>query len=253
MANSPSKPQSTNQSKTSASSLFSKATIGVLIGIFVLAVVSRFDANISPSVAKIQESFPNEDPSKVESIVSIGSSAAMVSAVIFGKLLERLSFRFVGITACLFVSVGGLLPIVMHDSVNELLFFAIVVGFGVGIITTMLPSLEAHFFHGKQLSTLMGWNLAVQNGASMVIMYVGGLLALQSWVYNYWLYAIAVLALIPVFLFVPAEKVTDDSSSADQYQLKAGARQSTANIVVCELLGFLSIFLVAVMYNKLAV
>lgn len=234
-------------------SLLNKKTLGILIGICVLAIVSRFDSIISPSVAEIQRSFPNDDPSKVESVVSIGASAAMVSAIIFGKLLEKLSFKIVGIIGCLCVAVGGLAPIVIHGSVNELLMFAIVTGFGTGVITTMLPSLSAHFFHGKQLSGLLGKIIAIQDGSSMIVMYIGGLLAMQSWIHNYWLYGIAVLALLLVLLFVPSEKVTDTSEDDDMGKLKEGAKQSLPSIIVCEILGFLSIFLVAVMYNKLAV
>ena len=232
----------------------SAKTIGIIAGIFVLAIISRFDSIISPSVAEIQRSFPNDDPSTVESVVSIGASAAMVSAIIFGKLLERLSFKTVGIIGCLCVSIGGLAPIVFHASVAQLLGFAIITGFGTGVITTMLPSLSAHFFHGEQLSGLMGKIIAMQDGSSMIVMYVGGLLAMQSWVHNYWLYGIAVIALALVFVFVPNDRVTDESESEDdEPRMKSGAQQSIPAIVVCEILGFLSIFLVAVMYNKLAV
>lgn len=235
------------------SSIFNKRNAGILAGIFLLAIISRFDSIISPSVAKIQASFPGEDPSKVESVVSIGASAAMVSAIIFGKLLERLSFKVVGMLGCLFVAVGGMMPLFVHSSVNELLCFAVVTGFGTGIITTILPSLASHFFHGQQLSGLMGKILAMQDGSSMIVLYVGGLLAMKSWVYNYWLYGIAVLALIPVIFFVPNDRITDESDSGEDSTRKEGVRQSIPNIAACVFLGFLSIFLDAVMYNKLAV
>ena len=230
-----------------------KRNIGILAGIFVLAIVSRFDSIISPSVAEIQHSFPAEDPSRVESVVSIGASAAMVSAILFGKLLQRLTFKTVGIIACVCVSVGGLGPIFFHSSVTQLLAFAIVVGFGTGIITTMLPSLSSHFFHGRQLSGVMGKYVAMQDGSSMVLMYIGGLLAVQTWVHNYWLYGIAMVALLLVFAFVPGDKVTDSADDDEPLRLRVGAAQSLPAIVACEIIGFLSIFLVAVMYNKLAV
>ncbi|WEV64580.1 MFS transporter [Bifidobacterium sp. ESL0732] len=235
-------------------SILNKKTAGILIGILFLAIISRFDSIISPSVAEIQRSFPHDDPSKVESVVSIGASAAMVSAIIFGKLMEKLSFKTVGITGCLFVAVGGLTPIFLHGSVNQLLICAIVAGFGTGIITTILPSLSSHFFHGEQLSGLMGKIVAMQDGSSMIIMYLGGLLAMSGWVHNYWLYGIALIALIFVVIFVPSDSVSDDvEDDVEETHLKEGAKQSIPAIVVCEIMGFLSIFLVAVMYNKLSI
>lgn len=235
-------------------SIFNKRNAGLLVGIFFLAVISRFDSLISPSVAAIGQSFPHDDPSKVESVVSIGASAAIVSALIFGKLMERISFKAVGITACLFIGVGGLMPILLHGSVNELLVGAIIVGFGTGIITTMMPSLESHFFHGKALSGLMGKIVAMQDGSSMILMYVGGLLATTGWVHNYWLYGIAIIALVFVVIFAPSDSAGDQEEHTEQhYHLKNGVKQSIPAIVCCEIIGFLGIFLVAVMYNKLSV
>lgn len=235
-------------------SVLNNKIVGLLVGIMFLAITSRFDSIISPSVAQIQKAFPSEDPSKVESVVSIGASAAMVSAIIFGKILEKLSFKAVGITACLFISLGGLTPLFLHRSVNELLFCAVIAGFGTGIITTMLPSLAAHFFHGKQLSSLMGKITAMQDGSSMVIMYLGGLLAMSGWIHNYWLYAISLVALAFVIIFVPSDSVADTvKENENDTQPEKCAKQSIPAIIACEILGFFSIFLVAVLYNKLSI
>jgi MFS family permease len=235
-------------------SVLNKKTVGILVGIMFLAIISRFDSIISPSVAQIQKAFPSEDPSKVESVVSIGASAAMVSAIIFGKILEKLSFKTVGITACLFIAFGGLTPLFLHRSVNELLICAVIAGFGTGIITAMLPSLAAHFFHGEQLSSLMGKIMAMQDGSSMVIMYLGGLLAMSGWIHNYWLYAISLVALAFVIIFVPSDSVADTvKENEDDAQPKECAKQSIPAIIACEILGFFSIFLVAVLYNKLSI
>ncbi|MBB2955034.1 MFS family permease [Bifidobacterium commune] len=235
-------------------SVLNNKTVGILVGIMFLAIISRFDSIISPSVAQIQKAFPLENPSKVESIVSIGASAAIVSAIIFGKILEKLSFKAVGITACLFVAFGGLTPLFLHRSVNELLVCAVIAGFGTGIITTMLPSLAAHFFHGEQLSSLMGKIMAMQDGSSMMIMYLGGLFAMSGWVHNYWLYAISLVALTFVIIFVPSDSVADTvKENENETQPKECAKQSTPAIIACEILGFFSIFLVAVLYNKLSI
>ncbi|WP_161522183.1 MFS transporter [Bifidobacterium aemilianum] len=230
-----------------------KPALGILTGIFLLAIISRFDSIISPSVAKIQASFPHDDPSKVESVVSIGASAAMVSSIIFGKLLERLSYKVVGIISCLCVACGGLMPLLVHQSVNQLLFFAIVAGFGTGIITTMLPSLASHFFQGKELSGLLGRIIAVQDGSSMIVLYLGGLLAVGGWVHNYWLYVIALLTLIPVIIFIPSERAGDDSEEGQIRRHREGVAEHRPSIILCASLAFLSIFLDAVIYNKLAI
>ena len=243
-------------SKSKDTGVLARRNLGVLVGIMALAVMSRFDSIISPSVAAIQASFPHADPSTVESVVSIGSSAAIVSALLFGQLLTRMSFRTAGCISCLCVALGGLMPLFVHSSVSQLLLFALVVGFGVGIATTVLPSLSARFFRGKKLAALMGLVLAVQDGSSMLILALGGFLARGGWLHNYWLYFLALPALVLVIFMVPGVGAVEEES-----EKAAGSKVSCSQkggqcwwaTISCILIGFLSIFLVAVLYNKLAV
>ena len=243
-------------SKPKNTGIVARRNLGVLIGIMALAIMSRFDSIISPSVAAIQASFPRADPSTVESVVSIGSSAAIVSALLFGQLLTRMSFRTAACISCLCVALGGLMPLAVHSSVNQLLLFALVVGFGVGIATTVLPSLSARFFRGEQLAALMGLVLAVQDGSSMLVLALGGVLAKGGWLHNYWLYFLALPALVLVIFMVPGVGAVEEES---EKAVKSEASSSKKSgqcwwaTISCILIGFLSIFLVAVLYNKLAV
>ena len=243
-------------SKSKDTGILTRRNLGVLVGIMALAIMSRFDSIISPSVAAIQASFPRADPSTVESVVSIGSSAAIVSALLFGQLLTRMSFRTAACISCLCVALGGLMPLAVHSSVNQLLLFALVVGFGVGIATTVLPSLSARFFRGEQLAALMGLVLAVQDGSSMLVLALGGVLAKGGWLHNYWLYFLALPALVLVIFMVPGVGAVEEES---EKAVKSEASSSKKSgqcwwaTISCILIGFLSIFLVAVLYNKLAV
>ena len=243
-------------SKPKNTGILARRNLGVLVGIMALAIMSRFDSIISPSVAAIQASFPRADPSTVESVVSIGSSAAIVSALLFGQLLTRMSFRTAACISCLCVALGGLMPLVVHSSVNQLLLFALVVGFGVGIATTVLPSLSARFFRGEQLAALMGLVLAVQDGSSMLVLALGGVLAKGGWLHNYWLYFLALPALVLVIFMVPGVGAVEEESEKAVRSEALSSRKSGQcwwATISCILIGFLSIFLVAVLYNKLAV
>ncbi len=243
-------------SKPKNTGILTRRNLGVLVGIMSLAIMSRFDSIISPSVAAIQASFPHTDPSTVESVVSIGSSAAIVSALLFGQLLTRMSFKTAACISCLCVALGGLMPLFVHSNVNQLLLFALVVGFGVGIATTVLPSLSARFFCGKQLAALMGLVLAVQDGSSMLVLALGGVLAKGGWLHNYWLYFLALPALVLVIFMVPGVgAVEEESEKAVRSEASSPKKSGQCwwATISCILIGFLSIFLVAVLYNKLAV
>ena len=167
-----------------------------------------------------------------------------------------MSFRTAACISCLCVALGGLMPLVVHSSVNQLLLFALVVGFGVGIATTVLPSLSARFFRGEQLAALMGLVLAVQDGSSMLVLALGGVLAKGGWLHNYWLYFLALPALVLVIFMVPGVGAVEEESEKAVRSEALSSRKSGQcwwATISCILIGFLSIFLVAVLYNKLAV
>ena len=90
----------------------------------------------------------------------------------------------------------------------------------------------------------------------MLVLALGGVLAKGGWLHNYWLYFLALPALVLVIFMVPGVgAVEEESEKATEPQtspLQKG-RQCWWATIACILIGFLSIFLVAVLYNKLAV
>lgn len=231
-----------------------KKIIFVLLGIVALTMASRLGSVLSPSISKIQQAFPNTDPTKVESIASIGDITSMLSAIIFGYLLQKLTYKKAAIIGSILLIIGGLLPIYFHSSVNQLLIFALVVGFGTGAITTVIPSLTAQTFSGKTLSKMFGINIALEDGFSMLLMFVGGLLAEINWVHNYYVYGAALICLLAAIFFVPNVKPNEES--IDETETINSDEVISKNgwilIILTLLLGFISLILGAVLNNKLA-
>ncbi|MGR3742501.1 MFS transporter [Companilactobacillus sp. DQM5] len=226
----------------------------IFIGIIALTMASRLGSVLSPSISKIQQAFPNTDPTKVESIASIGDISSMLSAIIFGYLLQKITYKMAAIIGSILLIIGGLFPIIIHHDVNQLLTFALIVGFGTGAITTVIPSLTAKTFSGKKLSKMFGINIALEDGFSMLFMFTGGLLAEISWVHNYYVYGAALVTLIFAILFIPNIK-PNDQSNIESRDIPDQEISKTGWILIISLLllGFFSLVLGAVLNTKIAV
>ena len=90
----------------------------------------------------------------------------------------------------------------------------------------------------------------------MLVLALGGVLAKGGWLHNYWLYFLALPALVLVIFMIPGVGAVEEESEK-AIGSKASCSQKSGHCwwatISCILIGFLSIFLVAVLYNKLAV
>lgn len=231
-----------------------KKMIGIALALGALAVMSRFDSILSPSVASMQAAFPEADPSSVESVVSIGASGAMFAGLVAGWLLSKLSFKVMGALACLCVAVGGIVPIFVHTDVSQLLVCAVIAGFGTGAASTMMPSLAARYFKGEKLQGVQGKLTVVQMVGSTLVVWVGGLLAVGGWINNYYLYFLAVVALVIMLAVAPNENAGQQSEGdgAERTRIE-GRSQNIVAIGAALAMGFLGCMISAVLYTKLSV
>lgn len=226
-----------------------KVQLSTLVGIIALTTVTRLDSIMAPSIVKIQQAFPNADATQVESIASIGDVASMLASFIFGFILTKITYKYAAAIGLTLLAAGGLLPIFIHQSVGQLIFFALIVGLGSGAITTVLPSLSAANYQGERRSTQFGFNVALEDGFAMVWIVIGGYLANISWVHNYYIYFITVIALILALIFIPNVKPSEDQSVNETYAAKNHWGLIIGLVVISTFVEVLA----AVMSNKMAI
>lgn len=221
-----------------------------LVGIIALTSVTRLDSIMAPSLVKIQQSFPQADPTQVESIASIGDVASMIASFIFGFILTRITYKQAAVLGLSLLAAGGLLPLWIHQNVSQLIIFALIVGLGSGAITTVLPSLSAAAYQGERRSDQFGFNVALEDGFAMVWIVIGGYLANISWLHNYYVYTITIVALILAILFVPNIHSTDNEVTNNK--MNVSQKNQWGLIIALVIISMLVEVLVAVMTNKMA-
>ncbi len=179
----------------------------IKIGIFSVASLSFASQAIMPSYSLISETFSDASPSTIQMITALPGLTGLISSLLVGKVAERISKKNIVIFGISLISIGGLFPILFHDSIYTLLFFAAILGFGLGCLTPIVPSIvSSNFPSDDERQKVLGQNTSFSYIGAIVLIYLGGVLAKNGWVHNYYVYFISLLILVAAILFIPKDK-----------------------------------------------
>lgn len=171
-------------------------------------------AGVAAGVEKIGRAFPNAPETLIKLVISLPSLFIIISALlvgIFGQHIKKKPLIVCGLALFL---IGGVGASFTH-SIEQLLLFRAVLGFGTGIILPFSTGLIAACYEGTEKSKMMGYSFATNNLGAMTANIMAGILALISWRYMFQVYWLALITLILVLLFLnqlPDSKVKLKSS-----------------------------------------
>lgn len=180
-----------------------------------LMFVASIALGISPGLAKIGMAFPDVSNSYLQMILSFAAFSSFLASLLIGKVQDFISQRSVVLFGVTLLSIG-VLPLFISNSFPLLLVVSILVGFGSGTMTSILPALIANYFGGEKRSAMLGANVSIQSIGSMSMTTLGGVLAGMSWQYNYGIFIVGVLSLIMGFLFLPKKTIEDNSNIIEE-------------------------------------
>ena len=176
------------------------------IGILAVSMIGMAALAITPSYAAIAKFFSLNNTS-VQMLTSLPNLFMMLAGIIIGKLTaNKVNLKMLTLTSILLVTIGGLLPLVLHTNFAFLLFCSCLVGLGQGACTNLTQVLIAQLLPQSERESTMGLSTTFINIGGMVFIMGGGQLAASSnWINNYWIYLFSLLILLIVFLLLPFE------------------------------------------------
>ncbi|PWF99812.1 MFS transporter [Levilactobacillus bambusae] len=180
-----------DKAKTS-SPLFKTALLSISILLMMGPVVSS-------TVPSMSKTLIGQSPSAVESLVSIPNFGLVFGIFIGSFLALHWGAKQTVLTGVAGVFIFGIMP-VFTDSYTVLLVSRLLLGVSLGLYNSLAISLISDFYTGDELSTMMGYQSAVQSLGNSAFSFVVGYLLLFSWHAAYWIYAIA----LPVFFLFGA-------------------------------------------------
>lgn len=168
---------------------------------------------ITNAFGAMTKSFPDVPVAKIQMIGTVPSLGTLIATLVVGVLAVKFSKKSLSLVGLGLTTLGGLLPLAFHDSVDMLISCAFVLSFGLGFVNTLIPMIISIFFEGEERNELMGKNTAMNSLGSILMMLGGGLLGAKNWVNSYWVFILGILVFLLVLFALPNDKVNKDEKS----------------------------------------
>lgn len=176
------------------------------IGILSMNLLLMLGTAVTSAIATIARSFSTEPISKVQLLGSIPQLGQIISIIFFAYLTFKMTRKNLGLMAILFVTIGGLIPAIYSSSLNLILACMVLVGFGTGTITNVVPVLLQENFAGEARVTTMGWATGVTNVGMMIFTALGGILGNSNWRNLFWIYGLGLVVFALALFLIPQDQ-----------------------------------------------
>lgn len=169
---------------------------------------------ITNAFGAMTKSFPNVPVAKIQMIGTVPALGTLISNVVVGVLAVKYSKKLLSLIGLGIATLGGLLPLLVHSSIDVLIGCAFILGFGLGFVNTLIPMLTSIFFEGEERNGMMGKITAMNSLGSIIMMLGGGLLGAKNWVNSYWVFLLGVFVFLIVLFALPNDRVNRNEQNA---------------------------------------
>lgn len=185
----------------------SKKLTFTILSISLLTVMAG--AAVAPALGIIKEHFSDADPMLVKFIVSMPALFIIIMNLMFTQVCKVFCTRTIALIGlCMYVACGT--GAVLVDDMASLLVLRALLGVSVGLIMPLSTGLLAYYFPPAEMARLMGLSAAMNQMGGVVATLLAGVLATIQWNYAFLVYALGLLAIVLVVMFLPNEKLRPD-------------------------------------------
>lgn len=179
---------------------------GIKAAIITMSFIQMATNGIASILANISEQFTNISISTVQFLMTFPSLFIIIVTLLAAWLCQYFSKRKLVCFGLVLVCISGILSFMFYESIIALFACAGILGIGVGFVASIAISLIPDYFEGEEQEKLMGIQTTAANAGSMIMTFVGGLLACIYWNFNYLIYLIAIPGIVLTICFIPEGK-----------------------------------------------
>lgn len=170
---------------------------------------------IASVLADISLAFPNASATTVQYLMTFPNLLVVVMSVVAARMASVVAKRTIAMTGLALGAISGVCSYLLHGNLGVLFVWAGVLGCGIGLVVPIATSLISDYFNGNEKDVLLGYQTASANVGSMMMTFLGGVIAARGWHYNYLVYLLAVPGFILTALFVPKKNVMNADLNRD--------------------------------------
>ena len=184
-----------------------KLTILLVSSLTIMSVVT-----ISPALPEMTEAFGHLENAAflTKLLMTVPALMIALSAVVTGVLIDkygRLRFLRIAVFAYALAGAAGF----WLESLYQILISRIILGIAVGLTMTIVTTLVADYFEGKERQKFIGIQIAFMSMGGILFLGLGGVLADVSWRHPFLIYLYALIILPLCFLYLTEPKRDFDS------------------------------------------
>ena len=224
------------------------------LGLIILIFVANIATGITPALAKIGNAFPEVGRSQLQLIISIAALLSFLASLAAGKLQSLVSQKTVVLTGAAFLGLGCL-PLIVQSNFTFLLIVSVFLGGGSGLMTATIPALIARYFEGEARTSMLGKKTGYQGLGTMLMTFIGGVLAVYGWQYNYAIFVIAIIAFVLGLFLLPNDPVLKKAKEGERTALESDDQKYAVGSLTVVLLLTLAVtltMLTSVLSNNMA-
>ena len=194
--------------------------------ILVMCMLQMASNALSPILASLEEAFPDASASSIQFLMTFPSFFVIIITILAAGMSKNISKKVLLMLGLGLISVVGIGAYFVHSDLAILFMWAGIMGVGIGFIAALAISLISDFFEGREQQNLMGYQTSFANMGSMLMTFVGGMLATIHWSADYLvLPMIALPALVLCMIFVPMRPTIQGKSIEDIRRDKDGSAE----------------------------
>lgn len=182
---------------------------GLKAAILAMSFLQMATNAIASILADIATAFPGVSTTTVQYLMTFPNLLVVVVSIFVATLSKRYAKRNIAVIGLLLGSFSGVLSFLFHGSVGLLYIWAGMLGVGIGLVVPIATSLISDYFAGNMKDAMLGYQTSAANVGSMLMTFLGGILAALGWQFNYLVYLLAIPGLVLTIWFVPKKNVSE--------------------------------------------
>jgi MFS family permease len=170
---------------------------------------------IAPLLAEMMRSFPNATVTQIQLVFTIPSIISIPAMLIAGKLVYYFSKKTMIVIGMSLIVISGILPLIVSNNLMFLYFVSVLIGIGLGVVTTLSSSIVSDYFEGLECAKIMGYQSAAISLGGTIMSVLSGKIATINWSYSYLIFLLFIPFIVIVILFLPKGKLLEKSNSSE--------------------------------------
>lgn len=209
-----------------------KGNMKKLVGIY-SASLALMGLIVPVSVlANIAMTFPDVPITTIQLMVTLPSLVAIFSGLLVSKTAHIFYKKHVAIFFTVLYMISGMMPVVFHDNIYQLLASAALVGVSMGGLQNPMTSIIPDYFEGEARGTVLGLLSTFICLGGMLYTQLASRLGAEDWTHAFYAYGVMVVFLIGEIIFMPKGKLEPKAQKGEKVKVPA-------EVIWCCVLGFI--------------